>query len=63
MDRIDDKRVLISGVGMTAFEKPKTKKWNYYDFGREAGVYAKHRCFFLTRLNQTYISYLNCASI
>lgn len=27
----------VVGVGMTKFEKPMTRKWDYPDMGREAG--------------------------
>ena len=30
-------RVFVIGVGMTKFEKPGTKDWDYPDMGREAG--------------------------
>lgn len=29
----------VIGVGMTKFEKPKTRDWDYPDMGREAGRY------------------------
>lgn len=31
------KRVFVVGVGLTKFERPMTKKWDYPDMGREAG--------------------------
>ena len=30
-------RVFVIGVGMTKFEKPGSKEWDYPDMGREAG--------------------------
>ncbi|HEX9682215.1 MAG TPA: lipid-transfer protein [Acidimicrobiales bacterium] len=33
-------RVFVVGVGMTKFEKPQTKDWDYPDMGREAGQMA-----------------------
>ena len=32
----------VVGVGMTKFEKPKTKDWDYPDMGREAGKNRSH---------------------
>lgn len=31
------KRTFIVGVGMTKFERPKSKNWDYPDMAREAG--------------------------
>ena len=31
------RKVYVVGVGMTKFEKPQSKKWDYPDMGREAG--------------------------
>ncbi|KAJ8305348.1 hypothetical protein KUTeg_015893 [Tegillarca granosa] len=31
------RRTFVVGVGVTKFEKPETKKWDYPDMGREAG--------------------------
>ena len=30
-------RVFVIGVGMTKFEKPGARDWDYPDMGREAG--------------------------
>ena len=30
-------RVFVVGVGMTKFEKPGSRDWDYPDMGREAG--------------------------
>src|SRR5687768_13977375 len=30
-------RAFVIGVGMTKFEKPGTREWDYPDMGREAG--------------------------
>ena len=40
------RRVFVIGVGMTKFERPQTKQWDYPDMGREAGVLtmACHPC-------------------
>ena len=32
------KRVFVVGVGLTKFERPLTKQWDYPDMGREAGM-------------------------
>lgn len=32
------KRAFVVGVGVTKFEKPLTKEWDYPDMGREAGT-------------------------
>lgn len=29
----------VIGVGVTKFEKPQTRNWDYPDMGREAGTY------------------------
>lgn len=34
-------RVFVVGVGLTKFEKPETKQWDYPEMGQEAG---KHLC-------------------
>lgn len=34
------KRAFVVGVGVTKFEKPLTKEWDYPDMGREAGLAA-----------------------
>ena len=31
-------RAFVVGVGMTKFERPKSKDWDYPDMAREAGV-------------------------
>ena len=31
------RKVFVVGVGMTKFEKPGSKAWDYPDMGREAG--------------------------
>ncbi|KAK3710535.1 hypothetical protein QZH41_009367 [Actinostola sp. cb2023] len=36
----DGSRVFVVGVGMTKFEKPLTKQWDYPDMAREAGTAA-----------------------
>ena len=30
-------RTFVIGVGMTKFERPQARKWDYPDMGREAG--------------------------
>ena len=30
-------RTFVVGVGLTKFERPLTKKWDYPDMGKEAG--------------------------
>ena len=30
-------RTFVVGVGMTKFERPEVRKWDYPDMGREAG--------------------------
>ncbi|EDO33253.1 predicted protein [Nematostella vectensis] len=35
-----EKNVFVVGVGMTKFEKPHTRKWDYPDMAREAGAAA-----------------------
>lgn len=32
------RRVFVVGVGLTKFERPLTKNWDYPDMGREAGI-------------------------
>ena len=34
------KKVFVIGVGMTKFEKPGAREWDYPDMGREAGTKA-----------------------
>ena len=31
-------RAFVVGVGMTKFERPKSKDWDYPDMAREAGM-------------------------
>jgi acetyl-CoA acyltransferase len=31
-------KAYLVGVGMTAFEKPETREWQYWDMAREAGL-------------------------
>ncbi|CAH1772234.1 unnamed protein product [Owenia fusiformis] len=42
INKMDGKRrkVFVAGVGMTKFEKPKVKDWDYPDMGKEAGLAA-----------------------
>ena len=32
------KRVFVVGTGLTKFERPLTKDWDYPDMGKEAGM-------------------------
>ena len=34
---MSSRRVFVVGVGLTKFEKPETKQWDYPDMGKEAG--------------------------
>lgn len=47
-------QVFVVGVGMTKFEKPFTKKWDYPDMAREAGTAA---------LNDAGISYQDVEAV
>ena len=37
---MSSRRVFVVGVGLTKFEKPETKQWDYPDMGKEAGRFA-----------------------
>ncbi|XP_020613629.1 non-specific lipid-transfer protein-like [Orbicella faveolata] len=52
--RKTSEQVFIVGVGMTKFEKPLTKKWDYPDMAREAGTAA---------LNDAGISYQDVEAV
>lgn len=52
--RKPSEQVFVVGVGMTKFEKPLTKKWDYPDMAREAGTAA---------LNDAGISYQDVEAV
>ena len=37
-------RTFVIGVGMTKFERPQARKWDYPDMGREAGQFYHDYC-------------------
>ena len=37
-------RTFVIGVGMTKFEKPGARDWDYPEMGREAGRGSPRRC-------------------
>ena len=42
-------RTFVVGVGMTKFERPGSRKWQYPDMGREAGQISWDRFFWCDR--------------
>ncbi len=43
-----EQKTYVIGVGMTKFERPKVKKWDYPDMGREAGEYCSQLSMYMS---------------
>jgi acetyl-CoA acetyltransferase len=52
-------RVFVAGVGMTKFEKPGSRDWDYPDMAREAGTNAlADACVSYSDVEQAYVGYV-----